>query len=115
MKKQKKTVTYYAVRETCPQPYYDVEINMDDINKKVIEYVKKHPEALNRVIVAIYSSADPCNMRLYDTEEEAHAAMEKANQSYSLGSVSYERVAQIKKKTLTTITEEIVVADNLIK
>ena len=27
MKKQKKTVTYYAVRETCPQPYYDVQMN----------------------------------------------------------------------------------------
>jgi flagellar capping protein FliD len=110
MIKRNKYETYYAVRETCPQPYYDVQINVDDIGKKVIDYVKKYPEALNRVVIAIYSSGDPCNIKLYDTVEEANEAIEKAKKGSLFGS-SYEHIVRIRKKVTIITEEETIIAD----
>lgn len=121
MVKRSKTETYYAVRETCPQPYYDVQIDYNDDNTKdVIKYIKKHPEALSHTVVVIYSTAEPCTLKLYNTIEECQNVINNSralNQMSSCGSyfnvyTSVERVVRIKKKVRITTEEETIIADN---
>ena len=107
-------ITYYAVRETCPQPFYDVQINIDnDKTKEIVNYVKKHPEALARTVVIIYSSGEPCELKLYDTVEACLQGIkdaQEAEQSYRFAP-TFERVVQIRKKVKIITEEETIIAD----
>jgi hypothetical protein len=114
MIKRNKYEIYYAVRETCPQPYYDVQIDIDnDKTKEVVDYVKKHPEALERTVVIIYSSGEPCELKLYDTVEACLQGIKDAQeleQSYRF-CATFERVVRIRKKVKIVTEEDIVIAD----
>lgn len=114
MKKQKKSVTYYAVRETCPQPYYDVQININnDKTKEIVNYVKKHPEALARTAVIIYSSEEPCELKLYDTVEACLQGIKDAQEAEDKCrfAPTFERVVRILKKVTIITEEDSVIAD----
>ena len=114
MIKRNKYEIYYAVRETCPQPYYDVQINIDnDKTNEIVNYVKKHPEALERTVVIIYSSGEPCELKLYDTVEACLQGIKDAQeleQSYRFAA-TVERVVRIRKKVKTITEENTVIAD----
>ena len=114
MIKRNKYEIYYAVRETCPQPFYDVQIDIDnDKTKEIVNYVKKHPEALARTVVIIYSSGEPCQLKLYDTVEACLQGIKDAHeleQSYRF-SATFERVVRIRKKVKIITEEDSVIAD----
>jgi hypothetical protein len=114
MVKRNKYEIYYAVRETCPQPYYDVQIDMNNTRtKEIVDYVKKHPEALARTVVIIYSSGEPCELKLYDTVEACLQGIKDVHeleQSYRF-SATFERVIRIRKNIKTITEENSVIAD----
>lgn len=114
MIKRNKYETYYAVRETSPQPFYDVKIDIDnDRTKEIVDYVKEHPEALARTVVIIYSSAEPCKLKLYNTVESCLQGIKDAQKAENecRFAPTFERVLRILKKIKIVTEEDLVIAE----
>ena len=75
----KETKVKYYVQREGKLHCYDVQLADDEENFKNIEHLIEHPEDIACTLVEIYSSADKCNLKIYDTAEECFKAF--ANES----------------------------------
>lgn len=100
---------YYVQREGklhC----YDVQLADDEENFKNIEYLIDHPEDIACALVEIYSSADKCKLKIYDTVEDCFSAFSeyKKKENESRFSPSYERIVKLYRRKIS-IEDEIII------
>lgn len=100
---------YYVQREGklhC----YDVQLADDKENFKNIEHLIEHPEDIACALVEIYSSADKCKLKIYDTVEECFRAFSefKKKENESRFSPSYERIVKLYRRKIS-IEDEIII------
>lgn len=100
---------YYVQREGklhC----YDVQLADDEENFKNIEHLIDHPEDIACTLVEIYSSADKCKLKIYDTAEECFRAFSefKKKENESRFSPSYERIVKLYRRIIS-IEDEIII------
>lgn len=101
-------IEYYVRREGLCS-IYDVQLADDEDNLKNIEHLIEHPEDIACTLVEIYSSADKCNLKIYDTVEECFKALDERKQKVSefRFASSYERIAKLYRRTIS-IEDEII-------
>ena len=92
---------YYVQREGLDS-MYDVQLADDKDNFKNIEHLIKHPEDIACTLVEIYSSADKCKLKIYNTVEDCFKAYSeyKKKENKSKFSLSYERIVKLYKRTI---------------
>jgi len=100
---------YYVQREGKLQ-CYDVQLEDDEGNFKNIEHLIDHPEDIACTLVEIYSSADKCKLKIYDTVEECFNAFSeyKKKENKSRFSPSYERIVKLYRRKIS-IEDEIII------
>jgi Zn-dependent M32 family carboxypeptidase len=100
---------YYARREGLGS-MYDVQLADDGDNLKNIEHLIEHPEDIACTLVEIYSSADKCRLKIYDTVEECFKAFSelKKKENESRFAPSYERIVKLYRRTIS-IEDEIII------
>lgn len=102
-------IEYYVQREgklSC----YNVQLADDEENIKNIEHLIEHPEDIACTLVEIYSSADKCKLKIYDTSEECFRAFceFKKKESESRFAPSYERIVKLYRRKIS-IEDEIII------
>ena len=100
---------YYVQRENklhC----YDVQLADDEENFKNIERLIEHPEDIACTLVEIYSSADKCKLKIYDTVEDCFRTYSefKKKENESRFSPSYERIVKLYRRKIS-IEDEIII------
>lgn len=100
---------YYVQREGklhC----YDVQLADDAENFKNIEHLIERPEDIACALVEIYSSADKCKLKIYDTVEECFRTFSefKKKENESRFSPSYERIVKLYRRKIS-IEDEIII------
>ena len=100
---------YYVQRESklhC----YDVQLADDEENFKNIEHLIEHPDDIACTLVEIYSSADKCKFKIYDTVEDCFRAYSefKKKENESRFSLSYERIVKLYRRKIS-IEDEIII------
>lgn len=102
-------IEYYVQREGklhC----YDVQLADDEENFKNIEHLINHPDDIACTLVEIYSSADKCQLKIYDTVEDCFRALSefKKKENESRFSPSYERIVKLYRRKIS-IEDEIII------
>ena len=100
---------YYVQREGLGF-MYDVQLADDEENFKNIEHLIEHPEDIACTLVEIYSSADKCKLKIYDTVEKCFNAFSeyKKKENESRFSPSYERIVKLYRRKIS-IEDEIII------
>ena len=82
---------------------YDVQLADDEDNLKNIEHLIEHPEDIACTLVEIYSSADKCRLKIYDTVEECFKAFSESKKKVSefRFASSYERIVKLYRRTIS--------------
>ena len=102
---------YYVQREGklhC----YDVQLADDEENFKNIEHLIDHPEDIACTLVEIYSSADKCKLKIYDTIEDCFKAWSeyKNKEDESRFSPSYKHIVKLyRRKISIEVEDEIII------
>lgn len=102
-------IDYYVQREGLGS-VYDVQLADDEDNFKNIEHLIEHPEDIACTLVEIYSSADKCKLKIYNTVEECFRAFSefKKKESEYRFSPCYERIAKLYRRKIS-IEKEIII------
>ena len=100
---------YYVQREGLG-PMYDVQLADDEENFKNIEHLIDHPEDIACTLVEIYSSADKCKLKIYDTVKECFKAYSefKRKEEETRFSPSYEHIVKLYRRKIS-IEDEIII------
>ena len=100
---------YYVQREGSGS-MYDVQLADDEENFKNIEHLIEHPDDIACTLVEIYSSADKCKLKIYDTVEECFRAFSeyKKKENETRFSLSYERIVRLYRRRIS-IEDEIII------
>ena len=102
---------YYVQREGLGS-MYDVQLADDEENFKNIEHLIEHPEDIACTLVKIYSSADKCELIIYDTVEKCFNAFGKykKKENESRFSLVYERIVKLYRRRISiSIEDEIII------
>jgi len=107
MKKEK--IEYYVQREGLSF-IYNVQLADDEENFKNIKHLIEHPNDIACTLVEIYSSADKCKLKIYNTIEECFRALSeyKKKENESRFSPSYERIVKLYRRKIS-VEDEIII------
>lgn len=102
-------IKYYVQREGLGS-FYDVQLADDKDNFKNIEHLIEHPEDIACTLVEIYSSAEKCKLKIYNTVEECFRAISefKKKESEYIFAPSYERIVKLYRRKIS-IKKEIII------
>ena len=100
---------YYVQREGFGS-IYNVQLADDEENFKNIEHLIDHPEDIACTLVKIYSSADKCELKIYDNIEDCCRAYSeyKKKENESRFSPSYEHIVKLCRRKIS-IEDEIII------
>ena len=109
----KETKVKYYVQREGKLHCYDVQLEDDEENFKNIEHLIEHPEDIACTLVEIYSSADKCKLKIYDTAEECFKAYNeyKKKEIESRFAPSYEHIVKLYRRVIS-IEDEIIIEKN---